>query len=122
MSDAIPAEMEQARANWITRWDNVGARFYIEDLSLGFLVEEPSPEDLRVTVIDESDDEIAVLEGGNDHTVLPAVAFNSRSLSEAFLTDCYHMARCFAEYLKTRNADYAKGFEYYRRRAVELKG
>ena len=118
MLDPILDVIKLARDAWPKRWTNVEVRFFVEEMMLGFSCDDKSVGVIRVTILDSDGEKIAYLEGGNNHTADFAVGFNLRGLPAELLAECFHMARCFREFERTSNIDYARGFEYFRGRAV----
>ena len=107
-----------ARDAWPKRWTNVKVRFFVEEMMLAFFCDDKSIGELQVTVLDSDGEKIAYLEGTNHHTADCTVGFNLRGLPAELLAECFHMARCFREFERTDNLDYANGFDYFRSRAV----
>lgn len=118
MLRAIVEAIKLAREAWPKRWSNVEVRFLVEEMGLGFVCDDKSMGTIRVTVLDETGQHIAYLEGANNHTADSQAGFNFRGFPPDLLAECFHMARCFREFERTGNTDYARGFEHFRGRAV----
>jgi hypothetical protein len=117
--DSIIDAIKLARDAWPKRWSNVEVRFFVEETGLGFVCDDKSLGVIRVTILNPTEDKIAYLEGGNSHDSGFSTGFNVRGLPEGLLADCFHMARCFREFERTGNVDYANGFQHFRDRAVQ---
>ncbi len=118
MFGSIVDAIKLARDAWPKRWSNVAVRFLVQEMGLGFVCDDKDMGTIRVTVLDGSGEHVAYLEGANSHAAGCGAAFNLRGLPAELLADCFHMARCFREFERTGNADYAHGFEHFRTRAV----
>jgi len=119
--DAIIEAIKLARDARPKRWSNVEVRFFIEEVGLGFVCDDKSVGVIRVTILDPTGEKIAYLEGGNSHDSGFRTGFNVRGLPEGLLADCFHMARCFREFERTGDVDYARGFQHFRARAVQKR-
>lgn len=87
-------------------------------MNLGFICDDKNMGTIRVTILDAAGEKIAYLEGTNSHTAEYVAGFNVRRMPAEILAECFHMGRCFREFERTDNLDYARGFEYFRTRAI----
>ena len=118
MFGAIIEAIKLAREAWPKRWSNVEVRFLVQEMGLGFICDDKNMGVIRLTVVDADGGKVCYLEGGNSHTADFVVGFDLLQMPMDLLRECFHMARCFREFERTGNVDYAQGFQHFRGRAV----
>jgi hypothetical protein len=101
-------------------WKNIKVDFTIEEINLRFVCDDKNVGYFRASIYYTSRTLLAYIEGENYSGSQIKIGQNIKNYSKDFLYNAFYMCRCCREFERTTDINYSKGFEYYRKKAIDI--
>ena len=98
---------------------NVKVDFRVEQLGLRFVCKDKDIGYFELKIYNRAEEMVAYVEGKNKQGSKINIGQNINNYNKDFLYYCFHMARCCREFERTEKIDYSRGFDYYRKKAID---